>query len=61
LRAYVVEHLGDADAVMALDETACPRGFHGHVSRKASIPSAFSASICFAALRVRHRRAHREL
>src|SRR3954468_8139543 len=50
LRDYVVEHLGDGQAVLVLDETACPRGFHGHASRREPSRSGSSASICFAAL-----------
>jgi SRSO17 transposase len=44
-RGYVVEHLGAPDGVLIVDETACPRGFHGHVSRREPSRPAWRASI----------------
>ncbi len=36
VRDYALEALAGPDAVLVIDETACPRGFHGHASSKAS-------------------------
>jgi hypothetical protein len=30
VREYALEALAEPDAVLVIDETACPRGFHGH-------------------------------
>ena len=30
VRDYALETLAGGDAVLVIDETACPRGFHGH-------------------------------
>jgi SRSO17 transposase len=30
VREYALETLAEPDAVLVIDETACPRGFHGH-------------------------------
>ena len=35
VRDYALETLAEGDAVLVIDETACPRGFHGHVSSRA--------------------------
>jgi SRSO17 transposase len=44
-RDYVIEHLGTPDGMLIVDETACPRGFHGHVSRKEPSRPASGANI----------------
>ena len=31
VRDYALETLAEGDAVLVIDERACPRGFHGHV------------------------------
>ena len=31
VRDYALETLAEGDAVLVIDESACPRGFHGHV------------------------------
>jgi hypothetical protein len=43
LRDDALETLAEGDAVLVIDETACPRGFHGHVSsrtRRRVVPQA---------------------
>src|ERR687897_847129 len=35
VRDYALETLAEGDAVLVIDETACPRGFHGHASSRA--------------------------
>ncbi len=44
VRDYALETLAEGDAVLVIDESACPRGFHGHVSSRARPPAALPAS-----------------